>query len=91
MRSKLFISTNLSGKLKGITGITTYHGSCEFCKKMQKDEKNVCRFCYAKYIDKRNWTNAIENYKENTKKLSEHMYRSELPNLMYDNAGTNLV
>lgn len=91
MRSKLFISTNLGGKLKGITGITTYHGSCEFCKKMQKDEKNVCRFCYAKDIDKRNWTNAIENYKENTKKLSEHMYRSELPNLMYDNAGTNLV
>ena len=91
MRSKLFISTNLSGKLKGITGITTYHGSCEFCKKMQKDEKNVCRFCYAKDIDKRHWTDAIEHYKENTKKLSEHMYRSELPNLMYDNAGTNLV
>lgn len=91
MRSKLFISTKLGGKLKGITGITTHYGECEFCKKMQKDKKNVCKFCYAKDIDKRNWIDAIAHYKENTKILSEHMYRSDIPNLMFDNAGTNIV
>lgn len=91
MMNKLFISTKLSGKLKGITGITTYFGACAFCKAMQKDKKCVCQFCYAKDIEKRNWKDAIEHYNENTKILMEHMYRSELPNLMYDNAGTNLV
>lgn len=91
MRSKLFISTNLSGKLKGITGITTYFGACAFCNKMQKDEKNVCRFCYAKDIEKRNWIDTIDHYKDNTKILSEHMYRSDIPNLMFNNSGTNLV
>ena len=91
MRKRLFISTKLSGKLKGITGITTYFGACEFCKKMQKDKKCVCQFCYARDIEKRNWKDAIEHYKDNTNILSEHMYRSDIPNLMYDNAGTNLV
>ena len=91
----LFVSKDLSGKMEGITGITTSCRTCQFCKVQWKflqehpelAELHICSHCYA-YRASGNKRSCWDHYDRNTVILAGNMHRSDLPNLTFNNAGS---
>ena len=93
--TKLFVSTRLTAKLEGVTGITTSCRKCKFCRVQWKfleehpelAESHICSHCYAYRTAENGWS-CWDNYDRNTVILAGNMHRSDLPNLTFNNAGS---
>ena len=75
------ITTDMTGKMRGMLSLNTSPQCNPFCQKMQKDDSNVCTYCYSAKTEKR-WTTTQRAWINNFNMLSKiKLKRFEIPTL----------